>query len=500
MPATRKARWNELLTLVGRGLMVRTDSRQVRPGEVFALMPSAGEHSQAFLAEALARGAAWIVAETTVSGQGLALPKGGPAKLAVAPDVPDALGVLAAKYFRTREQAMQVVAVTGTNGKTTITYLLEGLLAAAGRKVGVLGTVSYRWPGTHIEANLTTPGCWRLHELFARMSADLVDTVVMEASSHALHQKRVAGLEFDAAVLINLTQDHLDYHGAFEDYYQAKKLLFSSYPRTDKFKAANADDPYGLRLLEELPDAVGFTLRGPSLVGNPALGNRMLRGTIVANTGQGLALRMEYEGKCWSLDSGLVGAHNASNLMAAQAVGLGLGLGPADMQALAPFTGVPGRLERVPNDHGLAIFVDYAHTPDALVNVLRALRALDFSRIITVFGCGGDRDRTKRPLMGRAVAELSDVAVLTSDNPRHEDPLAIMADVRPGLAGGPASLTVIEEPDRYAALCKAVGLMQPGDALLVAGKGHESTQQIGDVKHPFSDAQAVERALREVRT
>jgi len=489
MPATRKARWNELLTLVRRGLMVRTDSRDVRPGEVFALMPAAAEHSGAFLAQALAKGAAWIVA-----GPDVLLPQSETVKLMTVADVPDALGQLAAKYFRTHRQAMQVVAVTGTNGKTTITYLLEGLLAAAGRKVGVLGTVSYRWPGTSIEANLTTPGCWRLHELFAKMSADSVDTVVMETSSHALHQKRVAGLEFDACALINLTQDHLDYHGDFEDYYQAKKLLFTSFPRVDKFKAANADDAYGLRLLSELPDAVGFTLANTAA---PA-GNRMLHGAMVSCTGRGVSLRMEFEGKCWSLDSGLVGAHNASNLMAAQAVGLGLGLGPADMQALAPFTGVPGRLERVHNDQGLDIFVDYAHTPDALVNVLRALRALDFSRVLTVFGCGGDRDRTKRPLMGRAVAGLSDVAVLTSDNPRHEDPLAIMADVRPGLQNGPSGLTVIEEPDRYKALCQALSLMRPGDALLVAGKGHESYQQIGDVKHPFSDVEAVGRAIREV--
>ncbi|MDO9632333.1 MAG: Mur ligase family protein, partial [Humidesulfovibrio sp.] len=201
MPATRKARWNELMALVGRGLMVRTDSREVRPGEAFALMPAAGGNSSAFLAQALSKGAAWIVA-----GPGVTLPQDATARLMAVADVPDALGLLAAKYFHTHQQAMQVVAVTGTNGKTTITYLLEGLLAAAGRKVGVLGTVSYRWPGTSIDASLTTPGCWRLHELFARMSKDGIDTVVMEASSHALHQKRVAGLEFDAAVLINLTQ------------------------------------------------------------------------------------------------------------------------------------------------------------------------------------------------------------------------------------------------------------------------------------------------------
>lgn len=479
-------RFNELLSMVGRGLMVQTDSRLVKPGEVFVLMPSAADKSAAFLADALAHGAGWVVV-----GESQPVPGDMAAGLVRVDDPAESLGMLAEAHFRTREQAMQVIAVTGTNGKTTVAYLLEGLLSACGRTVGVLGTVAYRWPGANFEASLTTPGCWRLHELFAQMSQAGVDTVVMETSSHALHQKRVAGLEFDAAVLTNLTQDHLDYHGDFESYYQAKKLLFGTYPRLDKHKAANADDPYGMRLLSEFPDAVGFSLHGAQAPGN----NPMLRGDLVESTPRGLTLRMEWEGKCWSLQSGLVGAHNASNLLAAQAVALGIGLGPADMQPLAPFTGVPGRLERVLNDRGLDIFVDYAHTPDALLNVQRALRDAGFTRLITVFGCGGNRDRTKRPLMAQAVAELADVAVLTSDNPRFEDPLEIINDVRPGLA---TAKEVVEDADRYAAICKAVALMRPGDALLVAGKGHEPYQLINGVKHPFSDVEAVSRAIREV--
>jgi len=479
-------RFNELLALVSRGLMVQTDSRAVRPGEVFVVMPTAGDKAPAFLADALAHGAAWIVAD-----HNLCVPGDMPAAIVRVDDTAEALGQLAEAYHRTREQAMQVIAVTGTNGKTTVAYLLEGLLSACGRTVGVLGTVAYRWPGTSIDANLTTPGCWRLHELFSHMSNAGVDTVVMETSSHALHQKRVAGLEFDAAVLTNLTQDHLDYHGDFESYYQAKNLLFKSYPRADKHKAANADDPYGLRLLGENPEALGFTLKDAD-----AGDNSMLRGTLVESTPKGMVLRMEWEGKCWSLNSGLVGAHNASNLLAAQATALGLGLGPADMQPLAAFTGVPGRLERVANAHGLDVFVDYAHTPDALLNVQRALRDAGFKRLVTVFGCGGNRDRSKRPLMGQAVAQLSDICVLTSDNPRHEDPLEIINDVRPGLAGAKQT---VEDADRYAAMVKAVTLLQPGDALLVAGKGHEAYQQVGDVKHPFSDVEAIGRAIREVR-
>ncbi len=479
-------RFNELLSMVGRGLMVRTDSREVQPGEVFVLMPTAGDKSGDFLGDALSHGAGWVVV-----GEGQPVPGDMSAGLVRVPDTADALGMLAEAHFRTREQAMQVIGVTGTNGKTTVAYLLEGLLTACGRNVGVLGTVAYRWPGTVIESNLTTPGCWRLHELFSRMSEAGVDTVVMETSSHALHQKRVAGLEFDAAVLTNLTQDHMDYHHDFESYYQAKNLLFGTYPRLDKHKAANADDPYGLRLLSEYPDALGFTLKGA----RPAGGNQMLRGDLVECTPRGLTLRMEWEGKCWSLKSGLVGAHNASNLLAAQAVALGIGLGPADMQPLASFTGVPGRLQRVANERDLDIFVDYAHTPDALINVQRALRDAGFKRLITVFGCGGNRDKTKRPLMARAVAEQADVAVLTSDNPRFEDPLAIIADARPGLA---EAKQVVENPDRYAAIREAVSIMRPGDALLVAGKGHEPYQLINGVKHPFSDVEAVSRAIHEV--
>jgi len=477
--------YNELLALVGRGLMVRTDSRLVQPGEVFALMPSAADKAADFLADALARGAGWLVLD-----QNTPVPGDTAAGLVRVDDTASTLGTLAEAHFHTREQAMQVVGITGTNGKTTVAYLLEGLLSACGRTVGVLGTVAYRWPGTSIDASLTTPGCWRLHELFAQMSADGVDTVIMETSSHALHQKRVAGLEFDAAVLTNLTQDHLDYHGDFENYYQAKRLLFSSYPRPDKHMAANADDPYGQRLLKEFPDALGFTLQGAA-----TCDKSMLCGKLVECSSRGLLLRMEWEGKCWSLNSGLVGQHNASNLLAAQAAALGLGMGPADMQPLAPFTGVPGRLERVENAHGLDVFVDYAHTPDALLNVQRALLNAGFKRLVTVFGCGGNRDRAKRPLMGQAVAELSDICVLTSDNPRHEDPLAIIDDVRPGLAKAKA---VIEDADRYQAMLKAVAQLKKGDALLIAGKGHESYQQVGDVKHPFSDVAAAKRAIAEV--
>ncbi len=252
--------------------------------------------------------------------------------------------------------------------------------------------------------------------------------------------------------------------------------------------AVNSDDPWGRKLLSRIPGAVGYGLRPHGD------GDRLLKGEVVASNPQGLRLRLTWKGRCWDISSPLVGEHNALNLLAVQAIGLGYGCTPEQLDCFGDFCGVSGRLERIPatrDGQDLHVFVDYAHTPDALDNVLRALRGVGFSRIITVFGCGGNRDRAKRPLMGEAVAALSDVAVLTSDNPRHEEPRAIMDDVMPGLRKGPASLKVIAEADRRTAIAMALDLARSGDAVLIAGKGHERTQQIGDVKYPFSDQDVV---------
>ncbi len=479
--------WLDLVDKVRGGLKVRTDSRAVQPGEVFVCMPSAQDKADAFMADAVARGAAYVVCsgrpQSDLRSKAVFLERTDPAA---------DLGELARATFKTDELSLKILGITGTNGKTTTSYLVEHILSSAGLKVGVLGTVSYRWPGFSVGAPLTTPGCWQLHELMANMEKSDVDVVVMEVSSHALDQKRVAGLSFEAAALTNVTQDHLDYHGDMETYFKAKASLFESYLKPGRTAVLNWDDPYGRRLLERLPTTLGYGL-GPDQAGSLTLA-----GQIMSCTGKGLTLRMAYKGKTWDIDSPLVGRHNAQNLLTAQASALALGVSCKEMRRLAAFTGVPGRLERVENDRGLDIFVDYAHTPDALINVQKTLRELDFKRLITVFGCGGDRDRTKRPLMARAVAEYSDVAVLTSDNPRHEEPLAIMADARPGLAAGPRGLEIIETPDRSEAIRRAVAMMRPGDALLVAGKGHETYQQIGDAKIPFSDQETVRAAVTEI--
>ncbi len=473
--------WQKLIDKVGRGLMVRTDSRLVRKGEVFVAMKGANVNGADFIPLALEQGAKYII----TSEPGL-VPANKNVQVISRQDTPIALGELAAAHFKTAKHQLKLVGITGTNGKTTTAFILEHLLAAAGLKVGIMGTVFYRWPGFSLDATLTTPGCWTLHELIANMSGSDVDVVIMEASSHALDQQRMAGLSFDTAVLTNVTQDHLDYHGDMEAYFRAKAGLFRTLPSTDKTCVLNYDDSYGARLAGELDNVLGYGLS------TPPRNIDSLRGRRKNSSSKGFTLQVRDKERKWDVDTTLIGAHNAMNLLAAMSVGATLGLGYKDFQLLNGFLGVPGRLERVRNNRGLDIFVDYAHTPDALTNVQKTLRAITSGRLITVFGCGGDRDRSKRPLMAQAVARFSDVAILTSDNPRHENPLDIMSDARPGLEGCPA---IEEEPDRSSAINMAVSMMQPSDILLIAGKGHESYQQVGDEKLDFNDVAVTSAAV-----
>ncbi len=481
------AEWRKLLEKVASGLMVRTDSRKIQPGEAFVAMPGAHTSGSEFISDALARGAGYVVADHP--GEWII---GSTAQFVYRQYPDEALGELASAYFKTNHRTFKLVGVTGTNGKTTTTYIIEHLLRTAGRGVGVLGTIAYRWPNFTLDATLTTPSCWHLHSLFFNMNKADVDVAVMEVSSHALDQQRVAGLNFDAGVLTNISQDHLDYHGDMESYFRAKSRLFYQYPRGDKVGIINFNDPRGRRILASHTPVIGYGLGDCGLEGVPAL-----EGQILSSSIKGLRLRMAVDGKIWELESPLIGEFNAYNLLAAQALGLSFGLDTQDMDGLSDFRGVPGRLERVPSKSGLDIFVDYAHTPDALDNVLRALSGLDFKRLIVVFGCGGNRDKTKRPLMAEAVARYADAAVLTSDNPRHEDPLEIMADTLPGLKSGVGSPLIIEEPDRGQAMRIAVAMMEQGDLLVVAGKGHETKQQIGDDFLPFSDVEVLKEALEE---
>lgn len=462
----------------------RADSREVRPGDIFVALDGARADGAAFIPDAARSGAAYVVCpRQSASAAAAAAPE---AVIVEVDDPRTALWQLAQARWRTDESQLKIIGVTGTNGKTTCAWLLEHYFTATGHKTGMIGTIDYRWPGHDEAAPLTTPGPLKLHSTLAMMRASGVDTVVMEVSSHALAQQRVCGLDFAGAIFTNLTQDHLDFHHEMENYFRSKAKLFFALPLADKAMSINSDDRYGRRLLELAPAALSYGLHGT------LPGRRHLHGEIVSLDPKGMKLKMRLGSAEWELQTRLIGEYNALNLLAVQGIALALGGRQEDLKCLESFNGVPGRLERVDNSQGLHIFVDYAHTPDALVNAIKALRFAGFKRVVTVFGCGGDRDRDKRPLMGKAVAENSDVAILTSDNPRSEAPEAIMRDVKPGLA---KARHVLFEVDRKTATERGIQLLGPDDALLIAGKGHENYQIIGTERHHYSDQEVVKELL-----
>ncbi len=469
-----------LLDRIRSGLKVHSHSSSVRPGDVFVALTGGKVEGSKYIPLALSRGAGYVVSNCRIDSGSVK------AKtcFVYTPDPNQILGELAAAFWGTEKMTSSLVGITGTNGKTTVGYGLDYLLQRAGQKCGLLGTIAYRWPGHEQEAALTTPGCLELHRLLAEMQSRRVDTVCMEVSSHALKQQRTAGLCFDLALFTNLSHDHLDYHPDMEDYFQTKSRLFSSRKGKKPFPVLNLDDPYGRRLAATGTAGLGFGLK-PSAV----QGYDFLQGNPVRLSREGIELEMTCHGRKWQVHSPLLGRHNASNLLAVQAAGLKLGLSPDDLTSLSGFPGVPGRLERIRIPSGAHTFVDYAHTPEGLRSVLKAIREIDFARVIVVFGCGGDRDRAKRPLMGKEVAEYADLAVLTSDNPRSEDPFSIMQEVLPGLEG---NNKVIQEPDRARAIELALNEAGPGDAVIIAGKGHESYQEINGEKRPFSDREMVQ--------
>lgn len=475
--------WRELLDAVRAGTEVRTHSGRVRPGDVFVALPGSRTDGSAYIPQAAAAGAAWIVTPSP-PGPGTA----GAARTVIRPDVRKALGELATARYGTDRHRMILVGVTGTNGKTTVCSMLEHLLSRTGYRVGLIGTVHCRWPGHRREASLTTPDCLDIHEILSHMAADGVDAVCLEVSSHALDQERVAGLEFDVALFTNLTQDHLDYHSGMEAYFRAKSKLFRPDAGRAPIPVLNLDDPYGRRLSKLLPDHRGYSQEGHCLDASSCL-----LGEVAEATRRGTIMRMRFGERVWELATPLLGRHNVANLLAAQAAGLQLGLAPDRMQELRDYPGERGRLEHVPNPQGLHAYVDFAHSPDALENVLSSVRELDFGRMLVVFGCGGDRDRGKRPLMGRVVARYADVAYLTSDNPRNEDPERIMQDVLPGLDSG---VRVVLEPDRGEAIRAATAELGPADVLLVMGKGHETYQEVGGQRIEFSDAAVLRECLQ----
>ncbi|WP_448380449.1 UDP-N-acetylmuramoyl-L-alanyl-D-glutamate--2,6-diaminopimelate ligase [Gloeomargarita sp.] len=457
---------------------ITCDSRQCQPGMVFVGLPGTRVDGGDFWPQALAKGA--IAALVTPR------PNLPPQVLPVV-EIAQVCGELAAAFYGYPRRRLHMVGVTGTNGKTTTTHLLEFLCQKTLGPTALLGTLYNRWPGYTQTASYTTAWAVDLQRDLAQALQAGCRVAVMEVSSHALAQGRVAGCAYDVAVFTNLTQDHLDFHLTMENYFRAKARLFE--PQLLRGRAiVNRDDPYGRRLLQGLQQ-LDVPRWSYSAAGQPA----DITVQQVDYTPAGIEAMVMTPAGTGRLQIPLIGQFNLSNTLAAVGAALHLGVQLAQIQEILPqFPGVPGRMERVQVclDQEITVVVDYAHTPDGLANGLRALRPFVAGRLICVFGCGGDRDRTKRPLMGKIAAELSDVVVVTSDNPRTEDPQQIIQDILQGMPGTPVVI-----PDRQEAIHQAIHMAQPGDGVMIAGKGHEDYQILGTTKIPFDDRKQAAMAL-----
>ncbi len=474
-------------------------SQEVQPGGVFVAIRGQIADGHDFIDDARRRGAVAVVTEKPVASPGVVV---------TVPDTRRALAELAAAFYGRPSEQLTVVAVTGTNGKTTTTYLVEGILTQAGRPTGVIGTINYRHSGISHPSPTTTPESLDLQRILAEMQAAGVSHVVLEASSHAIELQRIHACWMDIGVFTNLSQDHLDFHGSMPAYWATKKRLFTHFlasgPKAGRAVAVvNTDSVHGHELAEQA---------GVRVIRAGTGADCSVRGENWSCDLQGIRGAIVFGARRIDIRSRLVGRHNIENLLCAAGVGAALGIDPRIIGAGLEAVGhVPGRLERVESRSGRWVYVDYSHTPDALENALTALRALTTGRILCVFGCGGDRDRTKRPIMGSIAARLSDLAVVTSDNPRTEDPVAILDQIVPGIraqgvpqadaraiAPSPGGKSFVVEPDRRKAIALAIRSARPGDAVLIAGKGHEPYQIIGHQAIHFDDREEADRVIKEL--
>ncbi|MGV8073918.1 MAG: UDP-N-acetylmuramoyl-L-alanyl-D-glutamate--2,6-diaminopimelate ligase [Syntrophobacteraceae bacterium] len=470
------------------------DSRRIEAGDLFIAIQGTRLDGRKFILDATRRGANVIVSEGTPEN-------GMQATFVRVPDARKALARLSMNYFGHPSRDLQIIGITGTNGKTTTSLLLEAILKNYGLTVGVLGTLAYRWGEKHKTASMTTPESFDLQELFYEMRKDRVSHLVMEVSSHALALGRVEGCQFGAAVFTNLSQDHLDFHSTMENYFSAKAVLFKNYlSSVENVSVAviNQDDPYGRRLMGETrQDVWSYSLNDKDArvwVRKAQLNASGILAELATPVGD-LEIR-----------SPLLGRLNLYNLLAAATTALALEIPKENIsRGLESVSFVDGRLQRIPipPELGFEVVVDYAHTPDAMEKSLSCLREMTRGRLLAVFGCGGDRDRAKRPLMGEAAASLADLVIVTSDNPRSEAPEKIIEDIEPGLkakglsaiepdAGQPPQgkgYTVIS--DRKRAISQALSWACPGDIVFIGGKGHETYQIIADKVLPFDDREAV---------
>jgi UDP-N-acetylmuramoyl-L-alanyl-D-glutamate--2,6-diaminopimelate ligase len=463
---------------------VVSDSRQVGPGSLFVAVRGGHSDGHVFIKEALERGAVAVVIEESASPPGLT----GEVPVIRVRDSRSALARLAERFYGYPSSHLRVIGVTGTNGKTTVTYVIRSILQAAGFRVGLFGTVAYDLAGEMIPSTHTTPESHILQGLLARLVEKGAGYAVMEVSSHALALHRVEGCEFDVGVFTNLTQDHLDFHHTMEEYFESKRRLFLGLTSTSrkafpKRAVINRDDVWGDRLAGSITAPVwtyGLDRRAD------------LTALDLQSSLDGLTFTAVTPAGSFPVRTRLVGQYNVYNLLAAIGTALHLEIRSEHIQqGIASLPGVPGRFERLDSGQGFKVIVDYAHTEDALDRLLRAVAELTPVRVITVFGCGGDRDRGKRAPMGRVAARYSDVVVITSDNPRSEDPVGIMKEVEAGVREGSAlkknPVQVLPIMGRREAIEQALSLARPGDTVVLAGKGHEEYQIIGDRVIPFND-------------
>jgi UDP-N-acetylmuramoyl-L-alanyl-D-glutamate--2,6-diaminopimelate ligase len=459
---------------------IEFDSRRVSPQSLFFAFPGSKADGRQFAADALARGALAVVSESPAP-----------------PDLADrwiqvahgrqALSLAARNFFRRPDERLALTGITGTNGKTTTAYLIDSVLRAGGKTTAMIGTIEYHLAGRVLKAVNTTPESLDLLRLFSELENAGGTHVTMEVSSHALALGRVYGLNFHTTIFTNLTRDHLDFHGDMETYFAAKQLLFEGAGGAPpRYAVLNLEDPWARRIKVSRQTEILWYGLGPEAG---------LRPRHIASGFSGLRFDLQYGKQRFPVESPLIGKINVYNILAACAAGLSYGLSPEVIaRGIASLKAVPGRFERVDEGQPFVVVVDYAHTDDALRNVIAVARGLNPKRVITLFGCGGDRDRTKRPLMGQAAAEASDFVVLTSDNPRSEDPLAIMNDALVGIRR--TDVPHIVEPDRQAAIRSALKEAREGDIVILAGKGHETYQVLKDKTIDFDDRAVAREVLK----
>ncbi len=457
------------------------DSRRVQSGSLFVALRGEKSDGHEFIEQAIGKGASVIVAEREITS-----PR---ATVIVVENTRTALADLGSAFYGAPSRKLKMAAVTGTNGKTTTTFLIKHICEKVGVRCGLIGTVQYEIGERILPAVRTTPEALDVQELLAQILNAGCRAAVMEVSSHALAQERTRGIEWDVAVFTNLTQDHLDFHRTLENYFEAKAKLFESLSQQQKKKKPvaiiNIDDRYGQKLADRFAGKFSVVTYGMAQRAD-------FRASNYRTEFAGTSYQLDARGRSYLVRVPLIGRFNVANSMAALAAATALGVNLRDaVLSLAHAPQVPGRLEMVPAKRQFQIFVDYAHTDDALLNVLKTLRELQPRKLITVFGCGGDRDKQKRPLMGRVVDENADYGIITSDNPRKENPDAIIADVEQGFR----SKHYEKITDRAEAITRAVALAQARDVVLIAGKGHEKYQEFADHTVPFDDLQVARRAL-----